>query len=110
MCIRDSRRIQTPKYALDCDEPHFPLSTPHEFLPPVPGRARTRPAPQSVFTRNIVTPDAASLLPAPLAATRTGLTPAGDDELITTDHLHAMISCRARAPERQSARATIRRI
>src|SRR5665647_2826107 len=86
MCIRDSRRIQTPKYALDCDEPHFPLSTPHEFLPPVPGRARTRPAPQSVFTRNIVTPDAASLLPAPLAATRTGLTPAGDDELITTDH------------------------
>ena len=26
-------------------------------------------------------PDAGSLLPGPLAATRTGLTPAGDDEL-----------------------------
>lgn len=30
---------------------------------------------------------------APLAATRTGLTPAGDDELTTTDHLPKMTSC-----------------
>lgn len=32
-------------------------------------------------------PDAGSLLPGPLAATRTGLTPVGDDELQTeSDH------------------------
>ena len=30
--------------------------------------------------------EAASLLPGPLAATRTGLTPASDDELTTQDH------------------------
>ena len=35
---------------------------------------------------------AASLLPGLLAATRTGLTPAGDDELTTEDHLHTMTS------------------
>jgi len=51
---------------------------------------RTRPGPRGHYSRGIDTPDAASLLPAPLAATRTGLTPAGDDELITTDHLHTM--------------------
>ena len=45
--------------------------------------------------------DAASLLPGLLAATRTGLTPAGDDELTTTDHQPTMTSCLlgARKPE-----------
>jgi hypothetical protein len=38
-------------------------------------------------------PDAASLLPGLLAATRTGLTPAGNDELTTRDHLHTTTSC-----------------
>ena len=36
--------------------------------------------------------EAASLLPGPLAATRTGLTPASDDELATKDHLHKVTS------------------
>jgi len=40
-----------------------------------------------------VSPDAASLLPGLLAATRTGLPPAGDDELTTTDHLLMATSC-----------------
>ncbi len=35
---------------------------------------------------------AASLLPGLLAATRTGLTPASDHELSTTDHLHQVTS------------------
>ena len=35
---------------------------------------------------------AASLLPGHLAATRTGLTPASDDELTTKDHLHKVTS------------------
>ena len=38
-------------------------------------------------------PDAGSLLPGPLAATRTGLAPASDDELTTEDQLHIMTSC-----------------
>ena len=36
--------------------------------------------------------EAASLLPGPLAATRTGLTPASDDELTTKDHLQQATS------------------
>jgi hypothetical protein len=36
--------------------------------------------------------EAASLLPGLLAATRTGLTPAGDDELTTKDQLHTTTS------------------
>jgi len=35
---------------------------------------------------------AASLLPGLLTATRTGLTPASDDELTTKDHLHKVTS------------------
>ena len=38
--------------------------------------------------RRAFPPDGGSLLPGPLAATRTGLTPAGDDELQTkSDHV-----------------------
>jgi len=40
-----------------------------------------------------VSPDAASLLPGLLAATRTGLPPAGGGELTTTDHLLMATSC-----------------
>jgi hypothetical protein len=36
--------------------------------------------------------EAANLLPGPLAATRTGLPPAGDDELTTKDQLHTTTS------------------
>ena len=36
--------------------------------------------------------EAANLLPGLLAATRTGLPPAGDDELTTTDQLHTTTS------------------
>src|SRR5829696_4946863 len=38
-------------------------------------------------------PDAGSLLPGLLAATRTGLPPASDDELTTEDQLHTTTSC-----------------
>ena len=60
------------------------------------------------YSRGIDTPDAASLLPAPLAATRTGLTSAGDDELTTTDHLHTMISCLLGARKRETRTRRIR--
>jgi hypothetical protein len=43
--------------------------------------------------RRAFPPDAASLLPGLLAPTRTGLTPAGDDELTTEDHLNMATSC-----------------
>jgi hypothetical protein len=42
--------------------------------------------------RQAFPPDAASLLPGLLAATRTGLTPAGDDELMNLGHLHEVTS------------------
>ena len=42
----------------------------------------------AALRRRAFPPDAGSLLPGPLAATRTGLTPAGDDELQTeSDHV-----------------------
>jgi hypothetical protein len=42
--------------------------------------------------RRTFSSDPANLLPGPLAATRTGLTPASDDELTTKDHLHQVSS------------------
>ena len=39
-----------------------------------------------------VSDQAANLLPGLLTATRTGLTPASDDELTTKDHLHQVTS------------------
>ena len=42
----------------------------------------------TALRRRTFPPDAGSLLPGPLAATRTGLTPAGNDELPTeSDHV-----------------------
>src|SRR5438552_15858516 len=42
----------------------------------------------AALRRRAFPPDAGSLLPGPLAATRTGLTPAGDDELKTRSRTH----------------------
>jgi hypothetical protein len=44
--------------------------------------------------RRAFPPDAASLLPGLLAATRTGLPPAGDDELTNTKNHHGVTSQR----------------
>lgn len=52
--------------------------------------------------RRAFPPDAASLLPGPLAATRTGLTPAGDDEADKTDHPNTMTSHLLGARKRES--------
>src|SRR6187455_1128659 len=53
--------------------------------------AQLLPLPRAFDTalrRRAFPPDAGSLLPGPLAATRTGLTPAGNDELPTeSDHV-----------------------
>ena len=42
--------------------------------------------------RRTFSSDAASLIPGHLAATRTGLTPASNDELTTKDHLQSVTS------------------
>ena len=53
----------------------------------------------AALRRRAFPPDAGSLLPGLLAATRTGLTPAGEHELahghVTTTHLLVMINARA---------------
>jgi hypothetical protein len=52
----------------------------------------------TALRRRAFPPDAGSLLPGPLAATRTGLTPAGNDELPTeSDHVitQPLSNCRA---------------
>ena len=52
----------------------------------------------TALRRRTFPPDAGSLLPGPLAATRTGLTPAGNDELPTeSDHVitQPLSNCRA---------------
>ena len=56
----------------------------------------------TALRRRAFPPDAGSLLPGPLAATRTGLTPAGNDELpIESDHVfitQPLSDCRAYSP------------
>jgi hypothetical protein len=52
----------------------------------------------TALRRRTFPPDAGSLLPGPLAVTRTGLTPAGNDELPTeSDHVitQPLSNCRA---------------
>src|SRR6476620_12016878 len=52
----------------------------------------------TALRRRTFPPDAGSLLPGPLAATRTGLTPAGNDELPSeSDHVitQPLSNCRA---------------
>ena len=46
----------------------------------------------TALRRRAFPPDAGSLLPGPLAATRTGLSPVGDDELTTEDQLHISVT------------------
>jgi len=52
--------------------------------------------------------DAASLLPGHLAATRTGLTPAGDDELTTKDHLTGTVTSSLLGARKHRARRALK--
>ncbi len=64
--------------------------TARQASPDVTDRSVASPtrALDAALRRRAFPPDAGSLLPAPLAATRTGLTPAGDDEFqIESDHV-----------------------
>src|SRR6478672_7410332 len=57
----------------------------------------------TALRRRTFPPDAGSLLPGPLAATRTGLTPAGNDELPTeSDHVITQPPSNCRAYSRVS--------
>ena len=58
----------------------------------------------AALRRRAFPPDAGNLLPGLLAATRTGLPPASDDELTTEDQLHTMTSCLLGARKSEASR------
>ena len=72
--------------------------------------AQLLPLPRAFDTalrRRAFPPDAGSLLPGPLAATRTGLTPAGNDELPTeSDHVITQPPSNCRAYSRALSNST----